>query len=84
MSYFTVGAVIIVPLAKAAGLSHLKQGVGQPSLGSVELNTGKRVTHAIKCGRNMYGSRLLSYFASGSIHVKFELLQMNLLVQVFP
>lgn len=84
MSYFTVGAVIIVPLAKAAGLSHLKQAMDQPSLGSVELDTGKRVTHAIRYGRNLYGSHLLSYFASGSIHVRFELLRMNLLVQAFP
>lgn len=84
MSYFTVGAVIIVPLAKAAGLSLLKQAMGQPSLGSVELDAGKRVTNVIKYGKNMYGSHLLAYFASGSIHVRFELLEMNLLVQVFP
>lgn len=84
MSNFIVGTVIIVPLAKASGLSHLKQDMGQLTLGSIELDTGKRVTHAVKHGRSMYGSHLLSYFASGSIHVRFELLHMNLLVQVFP
>lgn len=84
MSDFTVGAVVIVPLGKGVGLSHLKQAMGQPSLGSVVLDIGKKVIHAIKPGRSVYGSHLLPCFVSGSVHVRLELLHMNILIQVFP
>lgn len=81
MSDFTVGAVITVPLARAAGLNHLKQAVGQPSVGSVELDTGKRVPRG-KIWENRIWLTLTVLCCQWEYSRK--LLQMNLLVQVFP
>lgn len=45
VSEFTTFTFINCPLARAAGLNHLKQPMVQPSLKSVELATVKRVIH---------------------------------------